>query len=157
MRPLSYRSDEQRALLLRNQIATLGKMKQTLGERSPGAYRYDECYQFVRLGRHPSRNRVPRTAPQEASRKSRYEGVARAEAHHLPQIVRRNAAGADFHPVGTDFSPGTKEPGSDYNVIHRVTPDSYEVDVDTRECLLNFLSLNCPPGARRVWGGSLSQ
>ena len=31
MRPLSYRSDELRALLLRNQIATLDEMKQALG------------------------------------------------------------------------------------------------------------------------------
>src|SRR5208282_2525717 len=31
MRPLSYRSDELRGLLLRNQIATLDEMKQALG------------------------------------------------------------------------------------------------------------------------------
>src|SRR6266446_5192235 len=31
MRPLSYRSDELRALLRRNQIATLDEMKQALG------------------------------------------------------------------------------------------------------------------------------
>lgn len=42
-------------------------------------------------------------------------------------------------------------------LIFRVTSDSYEINVNTRECLLNSLSLHCPPGARGAWGVSLSQ